>query len=476
VHHSYLSKALGNGCLLLLSLLLPQMAWAKSTLEGSRPNLVFILADDLGYGDLGCYGQKSIQTPRLDRMAAEGLRFTQAYAGATVCAPSRCVLMTGLHTGHGRVRGNGGATPLAQVLRPEDFTVARVLKEAGYDTALIGKWGLGDIGKGEVGLPTRQGFGYFYGYLNQSHAHNYYPTYLWRNVDKVPLPNVVTNESPTGAGVATVKAVYSAQLIEEEALEYLRRPKDRPFFLYYAPTLPHANNEAGRKGMEIPDYGPYASQPWTDPQKGHAAMVSYLDRSVGRILDLLKELGLDRNTLVIFSSDNGPHREGGYDPDFYHSSGMLRGIKRDLYDGGIRVPFLVRWPGTIPAGRLCQEVVWFPDFLPTAADLAGAKLPKPLDGLSMVSLLQKPGARIRRNSPLYWEFFEGGFKQALRWDNWKLVRLAKGKTTELYDLQQDPGERENLALTHPSRVRRLTTMLEGCRVDTPDWPVPLSTH
>jgi len=457
-------------CRLLVPAVLISTAMAVA--QGSPPpNIVFILADDLGYGDLGCYGQRRIHTPNIDRLASDGVRFTRAYAGSTVCAPSRCVLMTGLHTGHARVRGNGGATPLAQALRPEDVTVARVLKDSGYATALIGKWGLGDVGGKEVGLPTRQGFDRFFGYLNQTHAHNYYPTFLWRNEERFYLDNLVPNETAVGAGVATARLNYSPDLITEAALAFVRRAKDRPFFLYYSPTIPHANNEAGKQGMEVPDFGEYQALDWPDAQKAHAAMISRLDRDVERLLGLLQALSLEDNTLVIFSSDNGPHREGGNDPDFNDSNGPLRGIKRDLYEGGIRVPFIVRWPGAVPRGRVSERTVWFADFLPTAADVAGAKPPPQLDGISLNSVFRDPSRPLERPAPLYWEFFEGGFKQALLDGDWKLVNLGGRKPLELYNIANDVGESHNLAAAQPDVVRKLQDALGKSRTDTPDWPV-----
>lgn len=435
------------------------------------PNLVFILADDLGYGDLGCYGQKRIRTPNLDRLAAEGTRFTQCYAGATVCAPSRGVLMTGLHTGHGRVRGNAGReNPRAQSLRASDRTVARVLKEAGYATGLVGKWGLGDFGAAEEGLPWRQGFDEFFGYLNQQHAHNYYPTHLWRNDNRVPLANEVPGEQATGAGVATVRRDYAADRMADEALDFVRRHRHQRFFLYFSPTLPHANNEAGVRGMEVPEWGGYADTDWPEPVKGHAAMVSRLDRDVGRLLQLLEELGLAGQTIVFFTSDNGPHREGGYNPDINDSNGPLRGIKRDLYEGGIRVPMLVRWPGRVPAGRVSDAPWWFADFLPTAAAIAGTAIPAGLDGRDIRPLLT--GARTTGyRRPFYWEFHEGGFKQAVREGRWKAVRTAVGRPTELYDLTADPGESRNLAAAESRVVRRLEEAFSRLRQDNPDWPV-----
>ena len=281
-----------------LLMCLPSLAAA----EPKAPNIIFILADDLGYGDLGCYGQKQVRTPNIDKMATEGVRFTQCYAGCTVCAPSRCCLMTGKHTGHAEVRGNA-LVPL----RPEDTTVAEVLQGAGYTTGLVGKWGLGE--PGTTGVPNRKGFDYFFGYLNQAHAHNYYPDYLWRNQDKVPLEGNVVEK-----GVATKRAQYSHDLFTKEALAFVEKNKTKPFFLYLAYTIPHANNEAGKQGMEVPDDAPYSDKDWPQQQKNHAAMITRLDRDVGTLLKRLKELELDENTIVFFTSDNGPHREGGADP------------------------------------------------------------------------------------------------------------------------------------------------------------------
>ncbi len=432
-------------------------------LSAPPPNIVFILADDLGYGDLGCYGQAKIQTPRLDRMAAEGLRFTQCYAGSTVCAPSRSCLMTGQHTGHTRIRGND-----RYPLQPEDVTVAEVLKSAGYHTALIGKWGLGDVDT--PGAPTRQGFDEFFGYTDQRHAHNYYPSYLWRNEQRVPLPNGVAREDPVGAGVATNRLVYSPDLFTEEALKFIEANQTRPFFLYLAYTLPHANNEAGKEGMEVPSDEPYSRQLWPQPEKNRAAMITRLDRDVGRVLDKLAKLNLEGRTVVFFTSDNGPHKEGGTDPQFFDSSGPLRGIKRDLTEGGIRVPMIVRWPGTIRAGRVSRQVWAFWDFLPTAARLAKAQTPDGVDGISMVpALLGRP--QIKQHKFLYWEFHEGGSKQAVRMGDWKAVRLAPGQPLELYDLRRDPGETCNVAPQHRRVVAKIERYLETARTESPLWPL-----
>jgi arylsulfatase A-like enzyme len=430
----------------------------------AHPNIVFILADDLGYGDLSCYGQTQFRTPNIDRLAAQGTRFTNFYAGSTVCAPSRCVLMTGLHTGHCTIRGNASVN-----LRPEDITVAEVLHRAGYRTGLIGKWGLG--AENSTGIPARKGFDRFFGYLDQTHAHNYYPTFLYSNDQRVQLQNVVPKEGRMGQGVATKRIDYSPDLMSREALAFLENNRDQPFFLYLACTLPHANNEAGKNGMEVPDLGLFRDKPWPEPQKRLAAMITHLDNDVGQVLDRLKTLGLDQNTLVCFSSDNGPHREGGNNPDFFHSSGGLRGIKRALYEGGIRVPFLARWPGHIPAGRICDSVGWFADFLPTAAKLAGVASPTNIDGVSLLPVLTGDGKAMKPHPPLYWEFYEQGSAQAVRDGRWKGVCQPMGGAIELYDLQTDPGETKNVATGQPELVASLRAVMSKAHVDSPLWKV-----
>ncbi|MCI0682303.1 MAG: arylsulfatase [Gemmataceae bacterium] len=431
--------------------------------EAKRPpNILFILADDLGYGDLGCYGQKAIKTPRLDQLAKQGMRFRQFYAGSTVCAPSRCALMTGLHTGHCRVRGNA-LVPLA----PEDVTVATLLKRAGYVTGLIGKWGLGE--PGTSGVPGLHGFDYFFGYLNQHHAHNYWPDYLWRNDTKVPLPDNVQAKP----NIAAKKAVYSHDLFTEEALKFLDQNKGRPFFLYLAYTLPHANNERGKaegNGMEIPSDEPYAKMPWPPAQKNHAAMITRLDRDVGRILDRLRELGLDDNTVVIFTSDNGPHREGGADPAFFNSSGGLRGFKRSLHEGGIRVPMVVRWTGKVPPDSTSDHVGAFWDFLPTACDLAGVKSPAGLDGVSFLPPMLGKDNRKQREF-LYWEFHEGGFAQGVRMGDWKAVRKKVGAPLEVYDLRTDRAEEHDIAGRVPEVVARIEEYLRTARTESQHFPI-----
>ena len=443
-----------------LFLLCPGGALAEPAAQ--PPNIVFILADDLGYGDLGCYGQKRIQTPNLDRLAAEGMRFTQCYAGSTVCAPSRCALMTGFHTGHGTIRGNNPVP-----LRRNDVTVARVLKDGGYRTGLIGKWGLGL--EDTTGIPNRQGFDSFFGYLGQVHAHNYYPDFLWKNQEKVRVSGNVVEE-----GVAIQPAQYAQDLFTREALAFLEQERGKPFFLYLAYTIPHANNELGQvqgNGMEVPSDAPYSQEPWPQAQKNHAAMITRLDADVGRIMKRLAELGLDKDTLVFFTSDNGPHQEGGADPAFFHSAGPLRGHKRDLYEGGIRVPMIVRWPGKIQAGAVSNQVWAFWDFLPTAADLAGAKAPSGLDGISMMPTLLGTGPE-RQHDFLYWEFHEGGPAQAVRMGNWKGVRPAPERPLELYNLEEDISEKTDAASLQPTIVSQIEAYLKSARTKSAKWPIP----
>jgi len=450
-------------------------AGASAILAGSRrlpgagarprrkPNIIFILADDLGYGDLGCFGQKRIETPNLDKLAAEGMRFTDCYAGSTVCAPSRSCLMTGQHCGHTLVRGNGRVP-----LRPEDVTVAELLKQAGYATALIGKWGLGEAGS--TGVPTKQGFDIFFGYLNQHHAHNYYPAFLWRGEQRVKLPNVVPGKGEFGVGVATEKVQYSHDLFAEEALKWVEAHKAGPFFLYLALTIPHANNQAGNKGMEVPDLGIYKDTDWPAPQKGHAAMITRMDKDVGRLMAKLKALGIDEETVVIFSSDNGPHGEGGANPRFFHSSGPLTGMKRTLTEGGIRVPGMARWPGRIQPGTTSDHPWAFWDFLPTACEIAGVRPPADTDGLSFLPAML--GKRQRRPEFLYWEFHEGGgSQQAVRMGNWKAIRRWPKGPTRLYDLSKDLGEKTDVAAAHADVVKKIETYLAGARTESKHWPM-----
>jgi arylsulfatase A-like enzyme len=438
---------------------LPSLLSVSNRAPG-KPNIIFILADDLGYGDLGCYGQNRIHTPNIDRLAAEGMRFTQCYAGSTVCAPSRCSLLTGLHTGHTRIRGN-----LKIPLEPDDLTVAEVLKRAEYTNAVFGKWSMGN--EGTTGIPRQQGFDEWFGYLDQTRAHNYYPEYLWRNEQHWPLL----------ANANGRKGLYTHDFFTRAATNFIRIEGTQPFFLYLAYTIPHANNELGRQtgnGMEVPSDAPYSKEDWPQPEKNKAAMITRLDADVGKILAELKSLRLDENTIVFFTSDNGPHKEGGVDPDFFHSSGPLRGIKRDLYEGGIRVPMIVRWPGRIKAGVASDEICAFWDFLPTAAELAGVKPPPDIDGISMVPTLLG-FEQTNHHDTLYWEFHEGGFKQAVRMGDWKAVRLAPDKPLELYNLAADLGEKDNVAGKHPDIVARIEAALKTARTESKDWPVKGAT-
>jgi uncharacterized sulfatase len=450
--------------------------------QAARPaNIVFIMADDLGYGDIGPYGQTKIKTPNLDRMAAEGIRFTDYYAGATVCAPSRCVLMTGKHHGHCEVRGNAREDMMVQSLKEKDQTVAQALKGAGYTTAMFGKWGLGEVS--EPGFPLKKGFDYFFGYLNQVHAHNYYPEFLWRNGEKVPLRNkVISNNSKYGGfsgGYATERKDYTHDLIMEDALGWLDKNHTRPFFLYVPITLPHANNEAPLTpseyhGQEVPEYGIYANENWPEADKGQAAMITRMDRDIGRLLDKLKALGVENNTLVIFTSDNGPHIEGGNDPVRFNPAGPLRGMKRDMYEGGIRAPFIARWPGKIQPGRVSGQLGYHGDLFATACEVAGIQQPAGLDSVSLLPTLLGETTRQRQHEYLYWEFYEQGSAQAVRWENWKAIRKPMfDGPVELYDLSNDPGEKYNLARgkNYAPLVKKARELLDRAHTPHPNWKV-----
>ena len=434
----------------------------------THPNIVVIQADDLGYGDLSAYGQAQFQTPMLDRLAREGTRFTQYYAGSTVCAPSRTALMTGLHTGHAWIRGNGEIS-----LREEDVTVGMALRDAGYRTAVIGKWGLG--GPGSAGQPDKKGFEYAFGFLDHRHAHRQYTDHLYRNGESVPTD---------------VDQDYVNDLFTKEAAAFIERGDSRPFFLYLNYTVPHAElrvpadslaatqgkypetpfvNAAADARLTGPDNTSlgYRSQP--APKAAFVAMIQRMDRDIGRLVDLVHARGLDRNTLVMFISDNGPHQEGGADPVFFKSSGGLRGIKRDLYEGGIRVPLIARWPGTVPAGRTSDHVWAHWDLFPTLAELASARTPPGVDGMSMTRALR--GQAQPTHDGFYWEFHERGFQQAARMADWKAVRLSKDAPLELYNLRTDPAERHNVAEANPAIVKKLDAYLASARTDNPQWPI-----
>jgi len=412
-----------------------------SAAETQKPNVIFLLADDLGYGDVGAFGQKLIKTPNIDRLAAEGTKFTQAYAGATVCAPSRCSLMTGKHGGHAYIRGNREIKPEGQEpMLADTFTVAHLMQRAGYTTGITGKWGLGKPDSASV--PTKMGFDFFYGYNCQLRAHEYYPDHLWRNDAMVKLDG----------------KTYSHDLIAAESLDFIQRSKDKPFFLYAAFTLPHGK-------VQVPDLGPYGDETWPENLKKLASMITRLDRDVGRIMALLKELGIDDNTLVIFNSDNG----AAYRDELFQHSGALRGFKRDLYEGGLRSPSIARWPGRIKAGATSEQVWAFWDFLPTMAELVGQKAPAGLDGISVLPAWLE--GKAIAHPPLYFEFHERGFNQAARIDSWKAVKMGTQLPIELYDLKTDPSEKNNLAAQHPEVVKRFETYLKTARVDSALWPI-----
>lgn len=430
---------------------------AANLIAADRPNMIFILCDDLAQGDLGCYGQKLIQTPHLDRMAAEGTRFPQLYSGTSVCAPSRASLMTGLHTGHSPIRANREIKPEGQMpLPPNTVTVAKVLKDAGYATACTGKWGMGMFDTS--GSPLKNGFDHFFGYNCQRHAHSYFPTYLWNDDNHMEL------DGNTGNGVGKT---YAQELISQNTIEWVRRHAAHPFFLFYAITLPHGT-------FEIDDLGIYRDKPWTQLQKTYAAMVTRLDSDVGKLLALLKELGIDNHTLVIFSGDNGasfdPKSEVGQLFD-QAMGGKLRGYKRSLYEGGLRQAGIARWPGKVPAGRVSEEPWAFWDFLPTAAELAGVTLPGAVktDGVSVAPLLT--GGAAPRRELFYWELHEGTSLQAARFGHWKAVKNGPTAPIELYDLTNDVSESVNLASQKPEVVAQAESLMKSARTEDPHWPL-----
>jgi len=463
---------------LTAGLLASPLAMAESTTNAPppaprKPSILLILADDLGYGDIGCYGQSRIKTPNIDRLAAEGIRFTDCYAGSTICAPSRAALMLGQHTGHLQIRGNAARASLMA----GEVTVAQVLKDAGYHTGLLGKWGLAV--EGSPGVPQKMGFDEFVGYLSNMEAHNYYPDFVWRYDPPGPGHKGFDGKLAYPENGGARKNVYVPDLCTKAALNFIKIHKPdqfnyhRPFFLFLSYTIPHANNEEGRRtgnGMEVPSVAAYASEPWPAPEKGKAAMITRMDADIGRILDQLKQLNLETNTVVIFTSDNGPHAEGGVDPKFLKSSGPFRGIKRDLYEGGIRVPMIVRWPARIKPGQVSDFPWALWDFLPTAADLARVKAPPGIDGISIYPLLTGQ-TQTNRHEFLYWEFHERGFQQAARMGDWKAVRPQAGKALELYNLKSDPGERQDVAQAHPEVVAQFEAYFKHARTEDPQWPI-----
>ncbi len=442
-------------------------ACKKEALAEGRPvNVIYILADDLGYGDIGCYGQQKIKTPNIDRMAQEGMLFTQHYAGCTVSAPSRCSLMTGLHTGHSQIRGNKEIKPEGQQPMTEDtYTLGKLMKSAGYTTGIFGKWGLGY--PGSTSVPANMGFDEFFGYNCQRQAHSYYPDHLWHNNDTVFL-HENDNEG---------RKIYSQDLIHEQALKFIRDNKDKPFYAMLTYTLPHAELNLPHDSIyqmyenafeEVPYDGKMGYHPSEKPYASFAAMVTRLDKYVGDVMAELKELGLDKNTIVIFTSDNGPHREGGANPDYFRSYGPLKGVKRDVYEGGIRVPMIAWGPEKIKAGVKSEHISAFWDVMPTLAELTGVTLPEAGDGISFLPTLLSEGEQ-KQHDYLYWEFHELNGREALRSGNWKLIRQpVVGETIlELYDLSSDIHEDNNLSQQNPEKVKELEVLMDGARTESP---------
>ncbi|MEE2906838.1 MAG: arylsulfatase [Planctomycetota bacterium] len=460
--------------------------------DSDSPNIVYVLADDLGWGEVGCYGQEKIRTPNIDRLSREGMLFTQHYSGSTVCAPSRCVLLTGKHTGHAVVRNNwenggwGEDEPEGQYPLPEEeVTIAEVLKGQGYATACIGKWGLG--GPNTVGHPNNQGFDHFYGYLCQRKAHNYYPAHLWRNSEKHVLNDgeyyrahqKIEAPLPTEEAYRTAydREDYAPDLMRDEAIKFIRDHSDEPFFLYYASPIPHVAIQAPledidaypREWDEVHYLGQKGYLPHPRPRAAYAAMITRLDAEIGAILDTLEAEGVADDTIVIVSSDNGTTYAGGVDYDFFDSTGPLRGLKGSLYEGGIRVPMVVRWPGHVAAGTTTDHVSGFHDVMPTLADISGAD-GDPSDGISFLPVLT--GGTQAEHEALYWEH---GQKQAMRMGQWKAVRtgLKKGNTAiQLYDLQSDPSEKTNVASEHPEIVKRMTRLMDRYHEPSEIFPLP----
>ncbi len=440
------------------------LSWAG---EPTRPNIIFILADDLGYGDLSVYGQTHFQTPHLDRLAEEGFLSTRHYAGAPVCAPSRATLMTGRHTGQTRVRGNFGIVdgiPRQRVPLPhEETTVAEMLRSAGYATALIGKWGLGEEGSGSE--PWNRGFDFFYGYINQAHAHNHYTEFLYRNQEKEALTGNFDLRNPQ----------YTQDLFTHEAKTWIEQQGDQPFFLYLAYTTPHSHLECPEDSIAaVRRQYDWANDPATpEAAVTYAAMVQRLDQAVRSLGAHLEALGIAENTLLLFTSDNGPHKEDGNDPAFFKSAGPLRGIKRNLSEGGIRVPFIAWWPGQIPAGTRSNIPYAFWDFPATAAELSGAPLPSSaVSGVSYLGDLLGRPKKHHRDRPLYFEFSAGpGAKQAVIRGDWKVMRHTYDGPVELYFLPSDPGEAIDLAIAEPKRLNPLLPLFDDLRAPSSEYPI-----
>ncbi len=434
---------------------LASAAAAPAPPRPSRPNIVFILADDAGYGDFGCYGQKKIATPNIDRMASEGMRFLQHYAGDSVCAPSRCSLMTGLHTGHTPIRGNKeikGYGPLA--VTPETLTVARVLQSAGYATGMTGRWHLGELSS--QSQPHQMGFDYFIGALASPKGPDpnaYFRSHLREGDKPVALSGNVDGRRVT----------YDQDVLTMKAEAYIRARRDNPFFLYVPYSLVHTP-------YMDPGSNPYAGREWPEVERTYAGMVSRLDGYVGRLLAAVSEAGIENETVVFFSSDNGPEQGGGHLIEFFDSNGPFRGGKRDLYEGGIRIPLIARWPGRITPRATTNHASAFCDFLPTAAEIAGVQPPRGIDGLSYLpTLLGRPQ---QVHSHLYWELHERKKVQAVRSGHWKAVGFAGEDRIELYDLGRDPAEQQDLAAKHPDKVADLARLMQKSRTVSAEFPLP----
>ena len=437
-----------------------------SSAHADQPNIIYILLDDAGYGDLSCYGQSKFSTPNIDQLAREGMRFTDHYSGSTVCAPTRCSLMTGLHTGHCFVRGNREVQPEGQSPMPADIvTMPRLLHQAGYTTGMFGKWGLG--APGSPSEPSMH-FDVFFGYNCQRQAHSYYPDHLWKDDTRVELDG----------------KTYAHDLIIENALDFVRANQGGPFFCYMSVTVPHAAMQVPEDSMtkfrkKFPQFedtiGKYAGTEVRNPVAGFAGMMTRLDEQVGRLLALLKELDIDEETLVMLTSDNGPHKEGGHKPEFFDSNGPLRGYKRDLYEGGIRAPLLARWPGKVKAGSTSNLISAHWDMLPTFCELAGARVPSGLDGISIIPTLLGDSSKQVEHESLYWEFSERGRSQAARMGKWKGVRVNLKKNPnapiELYDLTNDIAEEHNVAAKHPGIVDKLRAVMQQEHQDSKEFPL-----
>ena len=457
--------------LILLFRLSPVESSCGDQKEHERPNIIFIMADDLGYGDLGCYGQQKILTPNIDSLASRGMRFTQAYAGSTVCAPSRCSLMTGFHNGHNRIRDN---LPHGIFLRPDDFTVAELLKCAGYRTGGVGKWGIGI--PGTWGLPNDQGFDYWYGEYNQDQAHFYYPDFLWEN-DKLVLLEKMKMVNDVGELVGNrggKNMFYTQDLFTEKALNYISENKDHPFFLFVSYTIPHYSDypKDSPEHFMVPSDEPYTDKDWPQLAKNYAAMITLMDRDVGRIVNLIKNLQLEENTLIFFTSDNGPYKGVSIPIDFFNSNGPFRGGKRDLYEGGIRIPFIASWKSVIPQGTTNDHLIAFWDLMPTLADIIHYPDSLKTDGISFLPELK--GRNGPEHKYLYWDYghVRKTYMQAVRYGKYKAIRFIGPDNThvELYDLTADPGETHNLADKYPDEVKKMEQMMKDAYTYTDDYP------